>query len=124
MRKSISIYVRRIAGYIEVDETPTEDEIRNNRVNGESNTVTESPNKSEVDKKPVVNSIISPKEEKLEKTQRPRIKPPRRQTETSKKWNENSKTEKMRDYMKEYRQEKIFDTGGAKNVYRKKSKNC
>lgn len=57
------------------------------------------------------------------KTAPPKQRAPRREPEHKKKWNEEDKTDLMKNYMKEYRSEgKIRDTDGIKNVYVKKPK--
>jgi hypothetical protein len=115
MRIPISSYIRRLAALIETDETPTEDEIKKKRLcEEECATATKAPNRR---KGPKV------KEEKIFPTERPHIKPPRRKLETRKKWNNDTKTDNMREYMQDYRQTgKVNETNSPKNKYTKKPK--
>lgn len=97
MKKILSDYLRQIIANLEVDDTPTEDEIGDN---------------SESNVRPPSNNLIKKleKEKKVKKTNqlvnkdftptsKSKIKPPRKQHGFS----EWDYTEKRRDYMQEYR---------------------
>ena len=116
MRVLISSYLRHIATFIEVDDTPTKEETREKRLKCEDSVSTTAPGSKK--------QVPKPTEDKVVPTERPHIKPPRRKRQTEKKWNEESKSELMRDYMKDYRQTgKVMETNSPKNKYTKKPRN-
>jgi len=104
---AISGYIRKVAELIELDDTPTEEEIYESRV---------------LHNEPSKNPDIGVQPDK--KTQStPKIRRPRRLPESKKKWNDSSKTELMKNYMQEYRADgKVYETKGIKNFYVKKPK--
>ena len=117
----------RTAAYLMMDEVPSEEAIRQQREQWDA-AAREKVNAvggpaaleqaAQIRKNPV-----GVKEEAAKQTSHPKIKPPRRQNESSKEWNEFNSTEKMREYMKDYRSTgEISETSGAKNVYVKKLK--
>ena len=56
------------------------------------------------------------KEEPFKPTKRPKMKPPRRKPEAQKKWNDDNKTEVMRQYMRDYRSTgKVTETDSPKS---------
>lgn len=108
MRYSIAAHLSKIADLIEKDDTPvTEEEVKVRKKRQDH------PGEGESAK----NTKTEPS--KVKKTSLPKIKPPRRLPEYKKKWNEENKTEKMRDYMKDYRSEnkdKVTDSPKSKYV--------
>lgn len=108
MRYPIATCLSKIADLIERDDTPvTEDEIKSRKKR------LDHPSEGESSKNTKTDST------KPKKTSLPKIKPPRRLPEYKKKWNEENKTEKMRDYMKDYRSEnkdKVTDSPKSKYV--------
>jgi len=116
VRIVVSNIIRKLAALIEVDDTPSDEEIKEKRKLPEKA-------KSNLKVSPGDTKVVVKEETPLKPTKRPDIKPPRRQTEVSKKWNQNSKRELMRDYMRDYRSTgKINQTNGPKNKYVKKLK--
>lgn len=126
MRYTIGRTLRRIAESIVTDDTPTDEEIREQRLTGKAIETEEEGSegtKKKLQTKSRKRVRTKPKEQAIKPTKRPRIKPPRRKPQTSKKWNDDTKTEQMRDYMKEYRQTgRVRETNSPKNVYVKKPK--
>lgn len=124
---SISCEIRKIANFIELDNTPlTEEDVDRNKKRldeggsaaqkgsidkestkseyNESNTKKE---KSVKSKKP---APLRVEEAKIESTAKPKIKGTRKQHECKKKWNSDNKRESMKDYMREYRSDGKDDT--------------
>lgn len=113
MKKCISSYLKRIASLIETDDIPSDAEIKRRR----RMRVRQTP-PGEV---PEVKTKVQ--EEAVQVRMPPKIKPSRALPEHQKKWNESNKTEKMKQYMDDYRSEgKIYETNSPKNVYVKKPK--
>ena len=102
----VSEHIRRLASMILVDDLESGDKPKKKSKKKTDVEVAEDSDKA---KKPVPKI----KEEPLKPTKQPKIKPPRRFPDAERKWNKGNKTEKMKDYMQDYR-----STG--KNQERKK----
>jgi len=112
MKVSIASILRKIASMIEVDDTPTEEEIESHRMQ---------PGVSEEGKVPSVHTRVQI--EKAKPVAPSKIKRPRRLHEHQKKWNEEDKTGLMKEYMQNYRAEgKVYETDSPKSKYVKKPK--
>lgn len=128
MKHVVSEYLRQLAAFvIERDDSPTSEEVEQ-RTNINQNPIT---------KKPVPTKATGRAVPPLKKTKgggvvelgvqkptaSPKVKPPRRVSENSKKWGEGKKTDEMRQYMREYRQTgQDKETGNPKSTYVKKRK--
>lgn len=108
----ISDKIRKLANFIEEDNTPSDAEI------GDRVMIDESTNERSIKKKPV--SIDQPK---ITPTAPPQQRRPRKQPGHLNKWNDDTKTGLMNDYMKEYRSDgKDKEVNGPKSTYHKKFK--
>lgn len=111
MRQCISSYLKRIATLIETDDTPSDSEIKRRR----RLRVRQTP----PGEMPEVKTKVE--EEAIDIKLPPKIKPPRALPEHKKEWSEDTKTEKMKEYMQKYRSEgKVFETTSPKSKYVKK----
>jgi hypothetical protein len=120
---SYSDKLRKIAEFIERDNTPSDVSIGDQSESIDQEVVRDKRRgidqksegeKSSIRKKPV-------KEEVIKSTAMPEQRRPRRQLEYSKKWNEDSSTGNMREYMKEYRARgDDKDVPGIKSTYHKR----
>jgi hypothetical protein len=100
---------------IEEDDTPTDEDLDRKRTQGGHRE--EDPESVSKEHKP---SVFR---ERFDYKAPPKIKRPRRQPDYSNKWNEDSKTGLMKDYMQNYRAEgKHFETNSPKSKYVKKPK--
>ena len=116
MRISISDRLRKLAGLIERDNTPEEVTIgevhmlANPHGDGHQHTIKK-------------NKIVSPVEEKLTPTAPSQQRRPREQPIHKNKWNEDTKTGLMQEYMQEYRADgKDKEVDGPNSTYKKKFK--
>jgi hypothetical protein len=102
---------------IEVDDTPSDEELEQKRVKDER----------EKEERRISLGIPSIKthvqNEKVDYVAPPKIKRPRRLHDHQKKWNEDTKTGLMKEYMQKYRAEgKVYETNSPKSKYVKKPK--
>jgi hypothetical protein len=113
MKQCISNYLKKIAALIETDDTPTDPEIKRRR----RLRVRQTP----PGEQPRVKTKVQ--EEAIDIHLPPKIKPPRALPEHKKEWSEDTKTEKMKEYMQDYRSEgKVYETTSPKSKYIKKPK--
>lgn len=109
----IPIYdkIRKVASMIEHDKTPSDYEIGDHKM-------LEDTSESIKVKKPMV-----VEEQKLTPTAPPQQRRPRKQPEHLNKWNSDTKTGLMNDYMQQYRADgKDKEVNGPKSTYKKKFK--
>jgi hypothetical protein len=114
MKKSLSDILRKMASMIVVDTTPTEEEIQRERQRVRCREETPPEGLGVPVPKPQVQEDAM--EEKY--LPQPEIRRPRREREHQKKWNKETKTELMKDYMQQYR----ADGNDVGNRYVKKPK--
>lgn len=108
----ISDKIRKLANFIEEDNTPSDAEI------GDRAMLDESTNEEPIKKKPV-----RTEESKISPTEPPQQRRPRKQPGHLNKWNDDTKTGLMKDYMKEYRSDgKDKEVDGPNSTYHKKLK--
>jgi hypothetical protein len=113
MKISLSNKIRKLAALIERDNTPSEVVIgESQRIEGDSTEDNIPPKKG-----------IKVQEEKMVPTAPPEQRRPRKQPNHKNKWNEDTKTSLMNDYMKNYRADgKDKEVDGPKSTYKKKLK--
>lgn len=133
MKTLISERLRKIAGFIERDDTPSFEEIKKRRekIDELSQSRFEEQPSSDVqrarEQRRVRGEGDAPKpkviEEKIDYKAPPKQRAPRRKREYQKKWNEDTQKENMRKYIQEYRQTgRINETMSPKNRYVKKGR--
>jgi hypothetical protein len=106
--------IRKLASLLEQDNTPSDFGIGGHRMLGDSNAEAES---IKVKKPGIV------EEQKLTPTALPPQRRPRKQPGHLNKWNPDTKTGLMKDYMQEYRADgKDKEVNGPKSTYKKKFK--
>lgn len=109
---TIAHKIRRIASLIELDKTPTDYEIGGRKM------LCECGNEEEP---VVVRKQVSIEEEKITPTAPPQQRRPRKQPGHLNKWNEDTKTGLMKEYMQQYRADgKDKEVDGPKSTYKKK----
>jgi len=112
---SISDKIRKLANFIEEDNTPSDAEI------GDRSMLDESTNEEPIKKKK--KKPVKVEESKITPTAPPEQRRPRKQPAHLNKWNEDTKTENMREYMEGYRSDgKDKEVDGPKSTYKKKFK--
>jgi hypothetical protein len=111
MMESISDRLRKLAAFIELDKTPSESVI------GDQTMLSDTNDQDEKKKKivaPIMTSEIKP-------TAPPQQRRPRKQPGHKNKWNADTKTDLMKEYMQNYRAEgKDKEVDGPKSTYKKK----
>jgi hypothetical protein len=117
MLVSIACKIRKMASLIERDNTPSETTIGGHAMVGqESKPIAHKPTEVGTHKGVV-------QEDKVQGTAAPERRRPRKQLNHKKKWNEDTSTDLMREYMQNYRAEgKDKEVSGLKSTYRKKFK--
>lgn len=116
MRVSLSDKIRKLAAFIERDNTPSEVVIGDSRMVDEGNLGCLP---GGVKKK----KVRVPGEEKIAPTALPEQRRPREQPGHLNKWNDDTKTGLMKEYMQEYRADgKDKEVDGPKSTYKKKFK--
>ncbi|MBD3261446.1 MAG: hypothetical protein GF334_07160 [Candidatus Altiarchaeales archaeon] len=126
--KLVSDYLRHMVAFmIERDDSPTKED-KEQRTDINQNPISKKPAPTKATgrsvsplKKTKGGDVVETGVQKP--TAAPKVKPPRRISENSKKWGEGKKTDEMRDYMREYRQTgQDKETGNPKSTYVKKQK--
>jgi hypothetical protein len=113
MRVSISDKIRKLAALIELDNTPYNESIGGHKMLDEDCKERPSIRKKRVVEEPTEISPTAP----------PQQRRPREQPGHLNKWNEDTKTGLMKEYMQEYRADgKDKEVDGPKSTYKKKLK--
>lgn len=117
MKNSISDEIRKLASLIERDNTPDNTAIGDHKMLEDSSM--EQPLRE-------AKKVVKPKQVEIEgitPTAPPQQRRPRKQPGHKNKWNEDTKTGLMKDYMTEYRADgKDKEVDGPKSTYKKKLK--
>lgn len=92
MKITISSVLKKLAQFIEEDRTPTDEDIRKQRQ------LSPGRPRGQVSMPAVEKPHVQ--QEKYEETARPQLRSPRALPECKKEWNEDTKTEKMREYQR------------------------